>query len=200
MSRLSPVRGGSALQSLLPTSTCSVGTECWDSHLSWFQYLMMAVPTVPTKRERETVPEISRAHDLALVPPKNCRDCRDCREWTVSLSGSVSYESLRRWSACLDCRGCWDRQGYSQCGPLRPPLRGRPDCGGSRRDDAVIGLIPGGRSTWMRARDAGRRCDICGVEPSILHVPIWSRGCFCPAHCPRREPGDAQKRGLDRVA
>ena len=44
------------------------------------------------------------------------------------------------------------------------------------------GLLPSPRNC-MRSRGTGHKCDVCGVIPIVLHVPIRARGQFCPSCC-----------------
>jgi hypothetical protein len=42
---------------------------------------------------------------------------------------------------------------------------------------------PGGARDCLRTRNVAAPCDVCGVRPEVMHIPMRGRGVRCAAHC-----------------
>jgi hypothetical protein len=52
----------------------------------------------------------------------------------------------------------------------------------ARRDNSM--LLLSNEHCMVVGETGGRKCERCGGQPDILHVPYRGKGAFCPGCCP----------------
>ena len=50
------------------------------------------------------------------------------------------------------------------------------------------------RNCW-RTRSVSASCDVCGVRPEVVHIPMRGKGFRCAAHCESCGPAASKPEG-----
>jgi hypothetical protein len=52
-----------------------------------------------------------------------------------------------------------------------------------------------GTRDCFRTRNVSAPCDVCGVRPEVVHIPMQSRGFRCSEHCENCGPAASNRDG-----